>query len=166
MSLYTVTSELAELLTLIEEGEIPEEAIADTLESVNLAWEERAEAVISAIKNLCAESEAIKAEEDKLAERRKKKEKGIKRLKEYLAVSMQSVGRTSYESSKHLVSFRKSTAIRITNEAELISWARENTPDVLTTPDPKISLTKIKDIRKNIDVPYVVLDTNINIQIK
>lgn len=167
MSLYQMTTDFRRLLEAIENGEIPEEAIDDTLEAVSGSWEERADAVISAIKNLKAEADAIRTEELSLAERRKRKDKVIDRLKEYFTVSLHSIGRERYESARHLVSFRKSAPLKITDVDAFISYAMLNHPEAvrikeILEPDKDA----IKELLKTVELPYCVIEEKYNMQIK
>ena len=167
MSLYEVTTNYARLIEAIELGDIPEEAIADTLEAVNGEWSERADAVLSAIKNYRAECEAIRSEEKALAERRKRKEKVIERLEGYFTESIKKIGRSTYESPKHLVRFTTSSAVVVTDMAALVEYAAENAPDAVKV---KTETTADKDVIKRLlkagDVPGAVLEVRTNIQIK
>lgn len=91
----------------IENGDIPEEALTDTLESITSLLDEKADNIACWIKQLTAEAEAIKAEEDKLAERRKRKLKRAERLTEYLSECLTNAGRTKIETPRNVISFQK-----------------------------------------------------------
>lgn len=81
MNLYEIKEEFLALLDAIANGEIPDEAVADTLESMKGEFDEKIENTACYIKNLKAEADAIKAEENSLKERRQAKEHHIERLK-------------------------------------------------------------------------------------
>ena len=167
MSLYEITGDYIRLIDAIEAGEIPEEAIADTLEAVNGAWDERADAVLSAVKNYRAECEAIRNEEKALAERRKRKEKVIERLEGYFTDSLYRVGRTNYESARHNVRFTTSSAVVVKDIDALIKYAKKNAPDAIVK---KVEVSANKDVLKKLlkagDVPGVELEIRSNFQIK
>lgn len=167
MSLYSITTEYRSLINAIAEGEIPEEAIADTLEAVEGEWDARAEAVISAIKNIKAEAAGIEAEISALEERKKRKKRTVEKLSEYLSLSMQGIGRSTYESSKHSVSFKKSTAIRITDEAEFIAYALREHPEAVRKKESiEPDKAAIKELLKTVNLPHVAVEVKQNIQIK
>ena len=167
MSLYEVTLNYARLIEAIEMGEIPEEAIADTLEALNGEWEERADAVLSAIKNYRAECEAIRAEEKALADRRKRKERTIERLEAYLTDSIKQVGRTGYESARHCVRFTTSAAVVVTDMAALIRYAEEHEVGAVRVKSEVVAdKDVIKQLLKAGDVPGAELEIRTNIQIK
>ena len=164
-SLYSLTTEFATLLDAISEGEIPEEAIADTLEGLQGELDEKIDSVLDAYKTLKAEAEAIRAEEKRLAERRKRKEAAGEQIKEYLASELKKIGKATHESARHHVSFRRSSRVVITDEDAFIKWALDNDRDdlyrvkVLRDPD-KDALSKAGEI------PFVTLEENSNIQIR
>ena len=167
MSLYTITNDLARLIEAIESGEIPEEAIADTLEAVNGEWEERADAVLAAIKNYRAECEAIRAEEKALAERRKRKEKTVERLEGYFTTSLNALGKSRFENARHVVSFKTSSAVIVDDIDALIKFAEENAPGAICT---VTEISPVKDEIKRLlalgDVPGARIEIRSNIQIK
>ena len=63
MKLYELTNDYLALLDAIDNDEIPEEAIADTLESITACIEDKADSIACLLKNLDADIVAIKAEE-------------------------------------------------------------------------------------------------------
>ena len=169
MSLYTITQELVSLVEQIEAGEIPEEAIDDTLEAVTLEWEAKADDLFALIKNLRAEAEAIREEEKALAARRRAKENFEKRLSLALARAMQAVGRTKYESPRHRVTFRQSKALEVLDMDKFVAYARRHAKDTFTV-EKVVTLNKdaikrlLEDDSKR--VPGVRIDVRQNIQIK
>ena len=168
MRLYEITGELQALLNDIEDGLIPEEAIADTLGMVQEEFDDKVESVACAFKNLLAEAEAIKAESDKLKERYKKKEKMAERLKEYLSVNLLAAGKDKFESAKNVISFRKSEALKIDNEDLFIAWARESCPSYLTVKEEvKVDKKAVTEALNNgLEFDGVSTEKRMNIQIK
>ena len=167
MKLYEIAADYENLLNAIEAGEIPEEAIADTLESVVSLLEDKADNIACAIKNLLAEAKAIKAEEDNLAERRKQKEKTAKSMKAYLGEVLLRSGYTKLETARNKLSFRKSEKVHIEDEEKFISWALVERDDLLTYAEPKISLTEIKKALANGEETFgATIESNQNLQIK
>ena len=129
MKLYEITELFMRFANMVEAGEIEEDAIADTLESIEGELEEKADNIACLIKSWQAEAEAIKAEEKALAERRKVKENQINNLKNYISNTMLTLGKTKIETSRNLISFRKSTALYISNE----EWFMEKYPELVKT---------------------------------
>ena len=106
-TLYELTGQYAELLSAIESGDIPEEAISDTLEALGGELDEKIDSVACIIKQLDSEAIAIKAEKAKLADRQSVKEHQRDRLKDYIRQAMQLAGKKKVETSRNCVSVGK-----------------------------------------------------------
>ena len=166
MKLYELTNDYLALLEAIDNDEIPEEAIADTLESITACIEEKADSIACALKNLDAECIAIKAEEARLAERRKAKERAYERIKQYLSETLQRAGIDKIETARNKITFRKSESIEIDEESFII-WAKTNRDDLLTYSDPKVNKSEVKRaLKSGDDIVGATLRINQNIQIK
>lgn len=167
MKLYEIAEQYRNFIEEVENGNIPDEAIADTLESITAMLEDKADNIACIIKNMNAEAEAIKAEETRLAERRKAKEKQVDRLKEYLSDTLLKSGYTKLETARNKITFRKSESVAIANEAEFIKWAVEGNDQYLTFKEPTINKTAIKDALKNgVEVIGAQIESKQNLQIK
>lgn len=86
-NLYELTGDFLKVQTMIENGE---DGLQDTLESINLAIEDKLENIGKVIRNLDGEITAFKSEEKRLAERRRTIENEVKRLKLYAEESMKA----------------------------------------------------------------------------
>lgn len=82
MNLYEINGSILQLTEMLESGEIDETVYNDTIES--LGAEIAVEDVVKAIRNKQAEAEAIKAETDKLTEKRWRTEAAAEGLKNIL----------------------------------------------------------------------------------
>lgn len=89
------------------------------LEELGGRLEEKLEAAACYIKEQRVLAEAIKAEEAALNERRKGIEKRTEWLRQYLGETMESVGRSEFESARCRLSFRRSSSVSILDEAVL-----------------------------------------------
>ena len=167
MHLYEIAADYKNFIEAVENGDIPEEAIADTLESITALLEDKADNIACMIKNMAAECEAIKAEEGKLAERRKVKERLIERSKIYLSETLQNSGIDKVETARNKITFRKSEGVQIADEKGFIEWALKNNDEYLTYKDPTINKTAIKKaIASGIEVNGASVESKMNIQIK
>lgn len=167
MKLYEIAEEYESLIAAIENGEIPEEAVADTLESITSLLEDKADNIACLVKSLSAEASAIKVEEDELAKRRKQKERIVKRLKSYLSDVLLRSGYTKLETARNKITFRKSEGVVIDNEDSFIVWAEKNNKGLLTYPTPTVSKTAIKEaIDGGAEVVGARIEAKQNIQIK
>ena len=167
MRLYEISNEYLSLLEAVENGDIPEEAIADTIESISSLFEDKADNIACLIKNLTAEAEAIKAEENNLAERRRAKEKRIDGLKTYLSEALCHAGYDKLETARNRISFRKSESVSVADEAKFIEWAAKNHVDLLTYKEPTLNKTAIKKaLASGEEIAGAVIESKQNIQIK
>ena len=164
MKLYEIADEYRSLLEMIESGEIPEEAIADTLEAVGGELDTKLDGVITYIKELYAEAEAIEEEADKLDARSTVKRRKAEGLALYIKRVLEGLGRATFENEHHKVSFIRSTAVRITDEAAFIEWARENAPEAIKIVEVARK-TVIGKLIKTTNVPHCVMEERKNIQI-
>ncbi len=167
MKLYEIAEEYEDLVAAIENGEIPEEAVADTLESIHALMEDKADNIACLVKSLSAEASAIKAEEDALTKRRRQKERIAQRLKDYLSITLLRSGCTKLETARSKITFRKSEGVVIDNEDAFIVWAEKHNKGLLTYPSPTVSKTAIKEaIDGGAEIAGARIETKQNIQIK
>lgn len=166
MKLYEIANDYLALMQAIENDEIPEEAIADTLEAITAEIEDKADNIACLLKNIDAEIVAIKAEETRLAERRKVKEKSAERIKQYLSDVLQSAAIDKVETARNRISFRKSESVEL--DEGFIAWAvMTKRNDLLSFKDPTANKTEIKKALKGGQaVEGAKLVVNQNIQIK
>ena len=94
MILYEITGRLAYLREMIESEAISEEDAADTMEAILQEQEDGYENAVKWIRDIEAEIEAVKAEAEKLAEKRKALENRKERVKQAIMRSMQASGQT------------------------------------------------------------------------
>lgn len=165
MKLYELTGEYRALEAAIDAGEIPEDAIADTLEGLTGEVDEKIDSIISLIKEKRSFTEAIAKEVAELQKRQKSAEKKAEWLEGYISRALEAMGRDKFESPRHKVTFRRSTALRITDEAALIEWARKYAPDAVKVKE-SVSKDAITKLTESVNVPHVALEVRHNMQIK
>lgn len=134
MTLYQINQQIEEAFY---SGMDPEtgEIIGDlsSLDALQIAREEKIENICLFYKNLMSDAEAIRAEEKKLAERRRACENHADRLKKYLADNLQG---EAFKTPRAAVSWRRSTSVNVTD-----LWAI--TEEYLKMEDPKPIKTEI-----------------------
>lgn len=116
MNLYEIKKELEEAILNsvdIETGEITNPELLDRL---NMALNEKRENIALYIKNLTCDSKAIDEEIKNLTARKRSINNKIDWLKQYLADDLQG---SKFETSKVVVSFRKSKSVDIQPNAEI-----------------------------------------------
>ena len=119
MTLYEVTSEYQRFLYEVEQGNIPEEAIADTLEGIQGELTAKVDNIACLIKNTNAEIKALADEERALRERRQTKVNMVDRLKKYLVDALTDADIKKVEGTRAVVSLRNSRSVEVDEGAEL-----------------------------------------------
>src|SRR5699024_1438734 len=111
---YDLTDNFQKVQSLIEDGG---EGLQDTLESIELAIEDKLENIGKVIRNLEAEAKAFKEEEQRLADRRRSIENNIKHLKQYAENSMIVTGDKKIKAGLFTFSIQKNPpSVQIYNE--------------------------------------------------
>lgn len=140
----------------------------DTLTGIEGEFDEKAENLAVAVKNLSAEVEAMKAEEKKLRERRVNAERQVERMKLYLMKSMQAIGRTKIDMPRARISLCKNPlSVAIENEKALIDWAQLNDETILRYKEPELKKNDIKALLGlNVEIPFCHLERKDGVRIK
>lgn len=129
MNLYELNRAIAEFDLEIDE-ETGEVTNLDELDHITLERDEKIENIALWVKDLLAEADAIKAEEQALAKRRKQAENKAERLKDYL---MGNLAGEKFKTPKVAISYRTSEAVEITDEDlipdEFLAIKTEYKPD-------------------------------------
>ena len=162
MNLYELTREFESAMANIvideETGEVSGFEAVDTLDT---AFEDKAEAYAVTIKNLLAEAAAIKNERDNMKAREDAAKRRAEVLKKHLADSMTAAGKDKIETAKAALSFRRSKQVSIVNDVLV--------PDDLCVVkiDRKPDKTAIGKLLKSGEtVPGAELVENMNLQVK
>lgn len=131
---------------MVDAGEMPEQAVWDTLDSLQGDINEKLDNIACIYKQTMYEAAMMKAEEANIRARRQAKEAAAERLKAYMQTSMTAVGMNKVETARNRLSFRKSEKVRIDDEDYFVQWAQEYNPDLLTYKTPEPNKTVIKKI--------------------
>ena len=119
MKLYEINQKYLEILDAIENEEIPVDCIKDTLDSIEGDFELKIDSIVSYIKNLKIEKEAIKDEIKTLQARVESKENKIDGLTEYVKTSMEIFNKKKIETSRNVISLRKTPEKLVIKNEEL-----------------------------------------------
>lgn len=98
-SMYDLTADYMAVLEMAQDPEIDPQAIADTLEAIGGAIEDKAENTAIIMKELEAEAAKIKAEEQRLKDRRTSLENNVKNIKQRLFDAMKSTGKEKFKTT-------------------------------------------------------------------
>lgn len=107
MKLYELTQNYLNLQELLENEEIPKEMVTEALDNVGEELEAKAENIAKLIKTLEVDITGYKAEELRLALKRKSLENRVKSLKEYLDNAMKITGKTKFKGQLFSFSIQK-----------------------------------------------------------
>lgn len=88
MKLYEITERFRNLEELVGNEEIPQDVVLTALAEVEEEFEVKADNLVKIIRNIEAECEAYKVEEERLANKRRVAAKKIDNLKDYLKSNM------------------------------------------------------------------------------
>lgn len=116
MNLYEIKQSIQEAIDKCIDMETGEITNPELLDSLNMALNEKRENIALYIKNLTCDSKAVDEEIKNLTARKKSINNKIDWLKQYLANDLQG---NKFETSKVVVSFRKSKSVDIQPNAEI-----------------------------------------------
>lgn len=111
-SLYNLRSDYERVMNMMYDDDYDEQTVIDTLDSIEGAIEDKAEACAFIMQNLDADIAAIKAEENRLKKRRTALENNKKRMHENLYMSMKTVGRTEIKTPLFSFNIQKAGGVR------------------------------------------------------
>ena len=137
--LYKLTDDYNGLLKLVEDGEFTAEEIADTLEGVNTAIDDKIQSVVMAMRNIQAEAEMCRAEVDRLLSRRRTCDNQVFRMKDYLRHEMEKAGRTKSKGLFSVSIGKPSERLVITN-SEAIEVRFLSTKIIINNADIKAAI--------------------------
>ena len=149
-NIYELTNEFTTLWTLMEEGNLDDEALAGAFEVAAEDLAEKLEGYCKFIKNLESDIAGLKAEEERLASRRKTMENTVKRAKDAMKVAMNTAGEKKIAAGTFTVSVQQNPPKVVMDEQYL-----ENIPEkYLTHPEPEINKKLIlEDLKDNFETP-------------
>ena len=157
-TLYELVGQRLALQNKLEELNFDEVTIADTLEGESTAIQQKIEDYAFVIRNMEALPEQIKAEEKRLADRRKAIEKRVDHIKNWLLVNMQQAGITKIESPVFTVALQNNPASVIIDDESLIDDGFKRLPEPL----PLVVDKKL--IKAAIDAGQVVEGAHIEVK--
>lgn len=140
-TLYELTDTMKHLLDLAQSGEVDQQTIDETIESMDLKTdvESKIESYAIVMDELKASNERIKHEEKRLAQRRKVQENNYERMRDTMLDRMKLLKLDRVKTDKYTVSIRKNP-IKITVQDE------SNIPrNFYDEQLPKLNRTKLKN---------------------
>lgn len=158
MTLYEIDKEIQALIT--EDGEIED---IERFDALAMERDKKIENVGCWVKNLDAEAAAMRKEEIALAERRHRLESKAEKLTAYLDHALAGA---KFESPRVAISYRKSKAVEIQDEAVFKAWAKDYAPALLKV-TYTIDKTGVKNyIASGAECPCAVIAERQSMQVK
>lgn len=138
-TMYELTADYMQVLELATDPEIDPQTIADTLEAINLEIEVKAENTAKVLRELEAMAAGLKAEEQRLNERRKSIESNVERIKAGLYQAMKTTGKTKFKTALFSFNIQK-------NPVKLVIDDESKIPKKYFVPQPaKLDSAKLRD---------------------
>lgn len=164
MNIFDLSEQYVKFAAVAEDKELPPEAVADTFEALDGEFDDKADNLACIIKELTAAAKDIKEQEDALKARRRAKENAAERIKSLLSMSMQRIGRERIDTARNLITFRKSTGLRIEDEDDFVQRHRDlcKVETVVTIPKKEIT----DRLKAGEEISGATLETRQNLQIK
>lgn len=162
-SLYLIAQDYRADLAKLAELDLPEEVIADTLESLGGELQTKAANVALFARSLEADAAAVKQWAKDAADRAKALEARAERLKDYLANCLESCGIERVEHPGVTLSWRKSSAVVIDGEDLLPAEFMRRKPAPDPEPDKAAIAAAIKDGK---EVPGAHIEQRKSLQVK
>lgn len=142
-NIYELTNDFLHVQDLIEEGELDLEMLQNTLECLDYEIEEKAEGYAKIIKNLTAEIEGLKKEEERLANKRKAIENNITNLKKNLETAMILTGKKKFKTNLFSFNIKKNApSLKILDDTKILDEFKIPQPDKI---DNKAIIQQIKE---------------------
>lgn len=155
MKLYELTEQWETVFNMMEDGETDEQVIFDTLESIEGEIEDKADNHAKMIRNLQANVEVLKAEEERLYKRRKSTENHIQRLKDNLQANLEFIGKTKFKTDLFSFSISKNGGkqpLSITDNLDEIPGK------YLIPQPPKVNNDAVRELLKDKEVEWAHLE--------
>ena len=160
-TLYELTEQFQELLSMALDPDVDEQALADTMEGIECEIKEKADGYAKVIKSLEADVEALKAEEARLAGRRKNISANIDRMKRALESSMRATGKTKFKTTLFSFGIQK-------NPPSLKIDMPDRVPDEFLIPqEPKVDTVAIKkELKEGVVYDWCHLEQSESLRIR
>lgn len=132
MNLFEISNEYLAILQLAEDPDVDPEVLADTMESIEADFEDKADAYAYIIATLKGDAATIDAELKRLKARKDAIENNADRLKKSLEEAMRVTGKTKFKTAMHSFGISKNPqSVYLIEGAEI--------PDTYLIPqEPKI----------------------------
>lgn len=143
MNLYELTEELKQFKDYAEENTLEQELIQDTLESLEMPYEDKIVGYAYVIKSLEDNVEILKARKKEWAEKQSRQENNIKRMKDAIKDSMEFVGKDKVDNGEVSVRLQNNPHKLVVDDESNIS------SDYFVEQPKKLDKKKLSDYLKS-----------------
>lgn len=139
--LYKLSENYNQVIQMADQ--LDDGTLRDTLDSINEAFDDKAENIAKSIKEIEGQADIIKAEKERLAKREQAMRNNAKSMKSYLQEQMDLVGKKKIQGELLTVSVQKNApSVKIESEQYI--------PEGFYVPQPsKLDKTQLKNELKN-----------------
>jgi chromosome segregation ATPase len=163
-SLYILANEYKDIEQKLNDSDMDEQTVKDTLEGLSGELETKGVNVAYVIRNMESSAEQIKQAEKAMADRRKALESRAEQLKRYLKDNMERTGITKIECPHFSIAIKHNPpAVVIDDAAAIPSDYMVTPPAPPPAPDKKLIAQAIKD---GFEVPGCKLVSGTRVDIK
>jgi len=120
MKLYELSQNLIQVQSMLDNPELDSTMLADTLESLECAIEEKAQGIAVITSQLNADVDYIDQEIKRLQSRKKSIESNVERIKAYLQSQFEAMGKVQIKTPTHTISIRQNPASLVIDDEKLI----------------------------------------------
>lgn len=152
MKLYELTGQYLELEEMAANGEIDEQTFVDTMKSITEDIKSKADGYARVIRNLEANVEAYKNEEERLYSKRKTLENNIKRMKSNLQYCMCVTGEKKFKTELFSFNVKKNPKKLVVDKIEAVP------EEFLIMQEPKVDTKALKEFVADNEVSYAHLE--------
>ena len=145
MTLYELTNEYLQLLDMAEDPDVDPVVLFDTMDGIGGEIEMKADGYAKVIRQLEADIEGLKAEENRISRRRKIMENNIKFMKNRLTDAMIATGKTKFKTELFSFNIQKTPPRVVIDDPTHIPEA------YLILQEPKVDTIGIKNALKSAD---------------
>lgn len=162
-SIYELTEDYMNLLSMAEDPEIDEQAFLDTLEGIDGALEDKADGYAKVMKQLEANAGGLDTEIKRLQERKSLMAKNVERMKATLQKMMETTGKEKFKTELFSFNIQNNPPSLVLDNEDIEAIPME----YLVPQDPKIDKAKIKaDIKAGKEVTFAHMESGRSLRIK
>lgn len=162
-NIYQLTGAFNALWNLIDEGEIADEVLEEVFKNTSEELSIKLEGYCKFIKNLESDIKGLKAEEDRLAEKRRRMENTISRSKEAMKKAVMATGDNKIPCGSFTVAVQKNPP-----SLKLDASIADIPSKYLIPQEPKVDTKMLTDDLKASEkpVPYAHLEQDTSLRIR